>query len=70
MRIGLVILIVALVFVVFRAVKTHFICPKCGASFKVSIFKYVFALHVMGSRLVKCPNCGHTELLTPIGDKK
>ncbi|HEX3044596.1 MAG TPA: hypothetical protein VHY08_07560 [Bacillota bacterium] len=70
MRIGLIIVVLVLGFAVFRAITTHFICPKCGASFKVGIFNYIFTLHAMNKRMVKCPNCGHTELLAPQWDKK
>lgn len=70
MRIGWIIVVAALIFAVFRALKTHFTCSKCGASFKVSVIKYIFAIHLMGKRRVKCSNCGHTELLAPKWDKK
>ena len=47
-----------------------YICPRCGASFKVSVFKYILAFHLMGKRMAKCPNCGHTELMAPKWDKR
>jgi len=70
MRIGWIIVVVVLIFAIFRALKTHFVCPKCGANFKVSTLKYIFAPHLLGKRMAKCPNCGHTELLIPKWDEK
>lgn len=68
MKPGLIIVVVVLVFAAFRAVKTHFNCPKCGKSFKVSVLNYIFTIHLMNKRMVKCPNCGHTELMAPEWD--
>lgn len=70
MRIGLIIVIVALAFTVFRALKTHFVCPKCGSNFKVSVFRYVFTIHLFGRRMEKCPSCGHIGFLITEWDKK
>lgn len=67
---AIVIVVLALSYAVFRAMKTHFICPKCGTSFKVNALQYVFAVHSFGKRVVKCQNCGHTDLMTPEWDKK
>ena len=70
MRIGLILVVVVLIFAAFRALKTHFTCPQCGTNFKVSILNYIFASHVLGKRMAKCPNCGHTGMMTPKWDKK
>lgn len=70
MRIGWIFVIVVLVFAVFRALKTHFVCPKCGGSFKAGVFKYIFTIHLLGKRMVKCPYCGHNELMKPYWDEK
>ncbi len=70
MRSGLIIIAIVLIFAVFRALKTHFICSKCGANFKVSVLKYIFTFHSMGKRMAKCPNCGHSELMLPKWDKR
>lgn len=68
--IGLLIVVVAIIFTAFRAVKTHFICPKCGSNFKISAFIYLFSFHAMSRRMVKCPNCGNYQLMRPEWDKK
>ncbi|EKQ57568.1 MULTISPECIES: hypothetical protein [unclassified Clostridium] len=70
MRIGWIIIIAVLILVIFRALKTHFVCPKCGENFKISIFKYIFTIHLLGKRMAKCPNCGHIEFFIPKWDKK
>lgn len=70
MRAGLIIVIAALAFATYRALKTHFVCPKCGENFKVSVFRYIFAIHLFGKRMARCPSCGHIELLVPKWDKK
>ena len=61
----LVILLV-LIFAVIRSVICHFECPHCGNKFKVSIPKYIFTMHMLNRRLVKCPTCGKSEYLPPI----
>jgi predicted RNA-binding Zn-ribbon protein involved in translation (DUF1610 family) len=68
--VALIVVIVVLIFVAFRASKSHFICPECGAHFKLSILQYIFAIHIFSRRMAKCPNCGHTELMTPKWDEK
>ncbi|OOM72952.1 hypothetical protein [Clostridium sp. BL-8] len=70
MRIGWIVVVIVLVFAVFRSLKTHFICSKCGENFKVSVLKYIFAPHLSGKRMAKCPSCGYAELLVPKCDKK
>ena len=70
MRVGLIIVIVALAFATYRALKTHFVCPKCGENFKVSVFKYIFAIHFFSKRMARCPSCGHIGFLVAKSDKK
>lgn len=64
MELYAIILIVAVVaFAVLRALLSYFTCPNCGTKFKVNPIKYIIAPHSLNKRLVKCPNCGHKEML-------
>ncbi|AGF54379.1 DNA-directed RNA polymerase subunit RPC12/RpoP [Clostridium saccharoperbutylacetonicum] len=65
-----IIIVMVLIFAAFKALKTHFVCTKCGKNFKIGIMKYIFTIHILGKRLVKCPECGHIELLLPEWDKE
>lgn len=65
----IIIVISAVAFVIFRAINSHFVCPKCGANFKINALEYIFAPHFMTKRMVTCPKCGHSELMTPYWDK-
>lgn len=68
MKIGWLIVVPVLIFAVFRALRTHFVCPECGENFKVSVLGYIFTTHFMNKRMVKCPNCGHRGLMEPQWD--
>lgn len=70
MKAGWIIVAAVLIFAVFRALKTHFVCPKCGAAFKANVLQYIFTIHVVNERMVTCPKCGHTSLMAPQFDKK
>jgi len=41
------------------ALKSQFICPKCGTHFQVKPLKFIFAFHMYFAREVTCSNCGH-----------
>ena len=66
---AIVIIVIVFAIVVFRSRTTHFECPNCGHSFKVSSLNYIFTLHAGLSRFATCPNCGKGALMTPVGDK-
>lgn len=51
-----------------RGQRSHFVCPVCKCSFKVSISTYLSAFHMMGKRNVTCPNCGYRGMLTSVND--
>jgi len=67
--IALIIIVAVLAFIAARALLTHFVCPSCGSNFRVGVLKYTFSAHVLNKRLVKCPNCGHAEMLSPVWGK-
>lgn len=54
--------------IVKRAQRSHYVCPVCKCSFKVSISTNLTAFHAMGRRNVTCPNCGYRGMLEPIND--
>lgn len=33
-------------------------CKKCGRKFKPSLMAYLFGMHTLTKRYLKCPNCG------------
>lgn len=65
---ALVLVALALVLVVFRARTSHFECPNCGFSFKVSGLRFVLAPHAGSKRYVTCPNCHRGQMLAPVSD--
>lgn len=68
--IKLIFVALILAFAVFRALNTHFVCPKCGERFKVGVLKYIFVFHKFNKRMTQCPKCGETQLMAPEWDKK
>jgi predicted RNA-binding Zn-ribbon protein involved in translation (DUF1610 family) len=64
------IVVVIVIYSVFRASSSRFICPKCGASYRTGIFKYIIGPHIMSKRLVKCPDCGYKGFATSVRDGK
>jgi len=67
---GLVIAALALGWVAVRGSRSHFVCPKCGAAFKAGIATFMLTPHMMGKRLVRCPNCNNTEYMAPVSDSE
>jgi DNA-directed RNA polymerase subunit RPC12/RpoP len=63
--IAIALVIVILAFAAYRAQKAYFVCPACGMRFKVGVLGYLLAPHMMGRRLARCSQCGHTEMLPP-----
>ncbi len=67
--VGIVIVVLALAIVVVRSKTTHFECPNCNRSFKVSSLRYVITPHAGFSRYVKCPYCNYSGMMVPKSDK-
>ena len=67
--IGIVVVVIIL-YGLFRSQSAHFECPKCGTHFQINGFKYVVSLHAGGARRVKCPHCGNTEFMQPKSGKE
>ncbi len=64
MEIGVIVVVgLVIAFAAFRAYSTHFICPKCGTSFRVNPLIYIVSAHSFNKRLVKCPNCGRKDFM-------
>ena len=57
-------------FLVFRARTTHFECPACGYSFKMSGIAYAVTPHMFGRNYVTCPNCGYRGMMPSINDEE
>ena len=56
---------------VFRQYKlwaeSHYICPDCSEDFTpASFFSCLLAYYPKGYRRLRCPNCGHKELMKGI----
>lgn len=66
----IIFVIAVIAFVAYRVQHSHFICPKCGATFKIGILEYIFSPHLMTNRMVTCPKCRSTEFMTPYWDEK
>ena len=49
--------------------KRHFLCPRCGARFKVSGLKSFFASRQGTDRLLSCPECGANVYMENIHDE-
>jgi predicted RNA-binding Zn-ribbon protein involved in translation (DUF1610 family) len=71
----LIALLGTVVYVFVRTRTTHFECPNCGRSFKLSYTQYLIreiflSRRSSGRRYVNCPYCGNSELMSPIRDKE
>jgi len=64
----IIVILIVLVLVSFRSQTTHFECPKCHSSFKVSGLTFSLTPHVGGSRYVKCPDCGYRGMMPTVND--
>lgn len=50
--------------------KRHFLCPRCGARFKVAGSRSFFASRQGVDRLLTCPRCGITIYMENIRDEE
>ena len=66
----IIVMLIALVFIVYRSKTTHFECPSCGCAFKQSIFSYALAPHAFNRRYTTCPNCSYSGMMDVISDKE
>jgi predicted RNA-binding Zn-ribbon protein involved in translation (DUF1610 family) len=68
--IGLIGFALVIVFIAYKATKSHFVCPECGSSFKVNIGVFIFSgSKYTSKRTVKCPNCGYFAPMEPYDGK-
>jgi hypothetical protein len=67
--VGLLALIGALSFVFLRTRTTHFACPNCGRSFKVSFADCFFTRHSVTGRYVTYPYRHTSANMTPISGR-
>lgn len=53
-----------------RTKTTHFVCPRCGCSFKLSKLSFAFALKtgLFNERIVTCPDCGYRGRMPIVND--
>ena len=63
----------AVIFFVFQQYKlwahSHYECPSCNESFTpANFFACLFAYYPKGYRRLKCPKCGHKEVMKGIRD--
>ena len=49
--------------------KRHFLCPRCGARFKVSGLKSFFVSRQGTDRLLTCPECGTSVYMENVHDE-
>ena len=66
--------VVALAIAIWRTRTTHYDCPSCGHSFKVSVIEYFLAQAVLGrpgggDRYVTCPYCHASVLMSAIPNR-
>ncbi|ACT02675.1 hypothetical protein [Paenibacillus sp. JDR-2] len=54
----------------FRTKTTHFVCPACRSSFKLSKKDFAFALKTgaVNERIVTCPVCGYKGSMPIVKD--
>ncbi len=50
--------------------KRHFLCPHCGARFKVTGMRSFFASRQGVDRLLTCPQCGISSYMENIRDEE
>ncbi|NIK79868.1 putative Zn-finger protein [Paenibacillus castaneae] len=53
-----------------RTKTTHFVCPVCSCSFKLSKLNFAFALKtgLLNERIVTCPVCGYRGRMPVVKD--
>lgn len=64
----LLVLMIAVGFYAWVARHVHFVCPRCGASFKVANLALMFTIHVGLAAFVVCPRCGYRAMMRPMRD--
>ena len=69
----LVAIVAMAVVVMFRSRTTHFDCPNCGKSFKLSFVEFflvqvLLTRRTMDRRYVTCPYCHTSEIMIPTPD--
>lgn len=47
----------------------HFVCPKCGHSFKPPLVRMIFSVNAVNGKIIRCPRCGAREYMEPVRDK-
>jgi DNA-directed RNA polymerase subunit RPC12/RpoP len=71
---SLLVIILAFIFVYkyadIRTKTTHFVCPICRSSFKLSKLSFAIALKtgIMNERIVTCPVCGYKGKMPIVKD--
>lgn len=70
----IVIIVLAFLFVYkyadIRTKNSHFVCPRCGSSFKLSKLAFAFAFKTgfINERIVTCPVCGNKGRMPIVND--
>jgi len=71
--IAIIILVIAILWAIYEYVKfyktEHFICPKCGYSWKPPVLKLIFATNAVEGKIIRCPKCCAKEYIEPTKDK-
>ena len=67
------VVLIAVIYFVFHQYKlwahSHYECPSCNEDFTpANFFACLFAYYPKGYRRLKCPKCGHKEIMKGIRD--
>jgi len=60
-----VVIVLIIGFAIYRSLKYYYVCPSCGAHFRLGIFRYMFSKHPQEKHSVTCPKCGKSDILAP-----
>ena len=64
--IAAVIIVLAVVFLVWRNNHYDYHSEKCGNKIHLSLGQAAFSPKAMGRKMVKCPRCGSTGWVSPV----
>ena len=64
--IPVILILVAVVFLVWRSKKYDYQCDKCGNKFSLSVWQVALSPKAMGRKLVKCPKCRGMVWVNPV----
>ena len=68
----MIILAIVIIWAIYRYIKLykqeHFVCPKCGYSWKPPVLKMIFATNAVEGKIIRRKNCNAKSYIEPTKD--